>query len=385
MNFCFVILVFFSFLISSVSQFTHADDYLLDFSIHQPQSAKKTNNNNINTNGNNTGWQLGLQALLNPDWLRVSGEIRYDNSSQGSVTKLSDRDKYLLDLRISGGKESFTYGFNHYSLGKYYNGKYTTDEFRTKDHAENEAWLSYKFDDLTLTAKYSHAWTNLSGNDNQPISLENWYKVESNYTFSSYPYSALSMSYNLGKRQQTSAASQAPGYKDTLTSIKTKFQFAHKLLSFSIGASQFDDKNRHHDNQAYRVQKFYISGNLFPRYALSVIPSFRISQNTRTNSAFDQETTKTETSLGFSFKPQHSNYRISLTTAYENNFAEHQSLDKDIYKIGAELNWKTKINTTGSTANWTINYQFKETRNFTTPEVDNTDRSILLRCRLPLG
>lgn len=363
----------------------HDKEYDFAFDVRKSQSPRKSGTIISDSHRSAASWRIGMDALLLPSFLKGSGELVYGGFAENSNTGFSERDKYLLKLGVGGKRNIFGYGFDFYSVGRRYEGKFNSKYRHKRGRTGYESWLSWNIVDLQVKTKLSESWTNNPNSVYHIRTLDRWYDVETSYPLTSRPYTAISLSYGIGKRLRTNVADYATVYEGPLSSLKTSFRFEDDNLKFSTGVNRFSSRNDIDDRKAFQQEILYINGTLFPRDLLSIISSYRYSVNNHSSTAYRRKLNKIESSLGLIYKSKEIPGHLKLTSAFNNYYSDDGLTDRDVVNFGAQFDWESWERYTGLKTDWTVDLRFKDITDYVNPSSNSSAWSFNLLWRWPLS
>ena len=363
----------------------YAKEYDFAFDVRKSGLPQKSGTIFLDSHRSAASWRIGMQALLLPDFLKGTGELVYGNFAENSNAGFSERDKYLLKLGVGGKRNIFGYGFDFYSVGSRFDGKFNSKDSQKKGRTGYESWLSWNIDALQIKTKFSESWTNKPSSGYRSRTFDRWYELETSYPLTSEPYTGISLSYGHGKRDRTSLDDFTKTYDGPLNSLKVRFRFADNYLNFSAGVNQFISRNDLDDHNGFQQELYYIKGTLFPQYLLSVISSYRYSVNIYSSTAYRKRLNRMESSLGLVYRSLDIPGHLKFTSAYNNYRSDDGLTDRDVVNFGAQFDWKSREHYTGLKTDWTVDLRFKDIRDYINPNSSSSDWSFNLLWRWPLS
>ncbi len=364
-----IVIVFFRITNIHASEF----DFVLDVS--ESPAAKQSEINVTEDYQFAPSWRAELNTPILPDFLKGSGELAYGNVNKKENTDYFEWDKYLLKLEGSGKHNAFGYGLNFYSVGENFNGKLKSHEKWKKGKTGYDSWLSWKINKFQIKSKFSQVWKNRLRHDQ-------WVRLESKYSLPSIPNVGFSVSYGLGKKWDTN--SNLSTETDAINSYKAQFRYADNYWKFSTEFSRLDSKNKLVEGEDVKKDTFYIKGTLLPEHLLSVISSYRYSEKLETTHESKTRLNKVESSLGVIYKWVEIPGQLKLTSAYNNYQSSDGLTNKDIIKFAAKFIWKIQDSNPDVKTNWSVDFHYKDTKDYRNPDSSASNWSVNLLWRWSL-
>jgi hypothetical protein len=362
----------------------YAKEYDFSFDVRKPKLDQNSRIMTFDPLQSTTSWRLGMQATLLPDFLQGSGELVYGGFDDNSNSGFSGWDKYLMKLGVSGKRDTIGYGISFYSVGKKYAGKFNSTYKDKKGYTGYESWLSWNFEKFQVKTKFAEYWTKTPRNS-YLSTLKRWYEIETSYPLSSGPFAEVSMAYRLGGKSSTISSRYLKIYDGSLNTLKAKFRFADDYLKLSTEVNQSRSQNNLYDRKSFRQEMVYIKSTLFPKKVLSLISSYRYSVNTYSSYYYKKTLNKLESTVGLLYKPMDIPGSLKFTSAFNSYRSDDGGTDKDIVNFGAQYDWKAQLHNTGVKTSWTVNFRYKDVKNYINPDSNTSNWSLNLLWRLPLS